>query len=64
MGTHRSFDHLQQCYLMGTIDEIVGRIEELSRAGLNYLILSPVTDGLEQLELIAEKIIPRLSAVN
>ncbi|MFQ5915326.1 MAG: LLM class flavin-dependent oxidoreductase [Nitrospinota bacterium] len=61
MGSHRSFDHLQQCYLMGTIDDIIGRIEELSRAGLNYLILSPVTDDLEQLELIAEKIIPCLS---
>lgn len=61
MGTHRSFEHLQECYLMGTIGEIVERIEDLSRAGLNYLILGPVSDDPGQLELIAKEILPHLS---
>lgn len=61
MGTHRSFEHLQECYLMGTAEEIVERIQDLSRAGLNYLILGPVSDEPEQLDLIAREILPRLS---
>ena len=31
MGTHRSFEHLQESYLLGTIDEIIERLRTSSR---------------------------------
>ncbi|HEX5319506.1 MAG TPA: TIGR03619 family F420-dependent LLM class oxidoreductase [Stellaceae bacterium] len=51
MGTHRSFEHLQACYLMGTAADMRGRIAELAAAGLEYLVLSPLDYELEQLDL-------------
>ncbi len=58
MGTHRTFEHLQQCYMMGSVNDIVARIKDLQDAGLEYLVLGPVSDELEQIDLIAEKIVP------
>ena len=58
MGTHRSWEHLQESYMTGTIDDVVARIDDLRRAGLEYLVLGPVTDDLEQLDLLAERVLP------
>src|SRR6202030_3248586 len=44
MGTHRSYEHLQECYMVGSIDRINMRIDDLRKAGLQYLVLGPVTD--------------------
>jgi alkanesulfonate monooxygenase SsuD/methylene tetrahydromethanopterin reductase-like flavin-dependent oxidoreductase (luciferase family) len=60
MGTHRSFEHLQQCYLLGSDDDIVARMRELKDHGLTYLLMGPVSDDPEQLDLIKERIIPRI----
>jgi len=60
MGTHRSYEHLQQCYLLGSVDDIVDRLVDLKEAGLEYALVGPVSDDPEQLDLIAEKIMPRL----
>jgi probable F420-dependent oxidoreductase len=57
MGTHRSFDHLQQCYLVGTPRRIRERIQELAEGGLEYLVLGPLDYDPEQLELWQEEII-------
>ncbi len=57
MGTHRSFEHLQTCYLLGTPRRIRARIAELQAAGLEYLVLSPLDYDLEQLDLWDEEII-------
>jgi alkanesulfonate monooxygenase SsuD/methylene tetrahydromethanopterin reductase-like flavin-dependent oxidoreductase (luciferase family) len=51
MGTHRSFEHLRTCYLLGTPAQIRDRIAELAETGLEYLTLSPLGYDLEQLDL-------------
>ena len=57
MGTHRSFEHLQQCYFLGCPRRIRARIAELAEAGLEYLVLSPLGYDLNQLDLWEEEII-------
>jgi hypothetical protein len=56
MGTHCSYDHLQECYMIGSIDRITARIADLVEAGLRYLVLGPVTDDPQQIDLIAQRI--------
>jgi alkanesulfonate monooxygenase SsuD/methylene tetrahydromethanopterin reductase-like flavin-dependent oxidoreductase (luciferase family) len=60
MGKHRSFEHLQECYLLGGVTDIVDRLLDLKAEGLEYALIGPVSDDPEQLELIADKIIPAL----
>jgi probable F420-dependent oxidoreductase len=57
MGSHRSWDHLRQCYLTGTPAQIRDRIAELAAAGLEYLLLSPLDYDLGQLDVWQEEII-------
>jgi alkanesulfonate monooxygenase SsuD/methylene tetrahydromethanopterin reductase-like flavin-dependent oxidoreductase (luciferase family) len=57
MGTHRSFEHLQTCYFLGSPHRIRARIAELADAGLEYLVLSPLDYDLGQLELWEEEVI-------
>ena len=57
MGTHRSFEHLQTCYFLGTPRRIRARIAELAEAGLEYLVLSPLDYDLTQLDLWEEEIV-------
>jgi alkanesulfonate monooxygenase SsuD/methylene tetrahydromethanopterin reductase-like flavin-dependent oxidoreductase (luciferase family) len=59
-GTHRSYEHLQQCYLLGDLDHQLNRLRELAANGVDYFILGPLTDDLEQLDLIHEQIVPAL----
>ena len=58
MGSNRSYDHLQECYMIGSIDRIKARIGDLAEAGLKYLVLGPVTDDPRQIDLLAECIVP------
>ena len=57
MGAHRSFEHLQECYMVGGIDRINARIDDLRQAGLKYLVLGPVTDDPKQIDLMAKKVV-------
>ena len=57
MGTHRSFEHLQTCYLMGTPAQMRERIAELAEAGLEYLVLSPLDYDIGQLDLWEEELL-------
>lgn len=57
MGTHRAFEHLRTCYLLGTPAQIRDRIAELAEAGLEYLMLSPLDYDPEQLALWDEEIL-------
>ena len=57
MGAHRSYEHLQECYMIGSPDRLNARIEDLRKAGLRYLVLGPVTDDPKQLDLIAKRIV-------
>lgn len=55
-GTHRSYEHLQECYLLGELDHQLARLAELAESGMDYVVLGPLTDDLGQLDLIAEHI--------
>ena len=57
MGTHRDFDHLRTCYLLGTPAQIRARIAELADAGLEYLMLATLDYDLAQLDLWEEEIL-------
>jgi hypothetical protein len=57
MGTHRSYEHLQECYMVGGIDRINMRVDDLRKAGLQYLVLGPVTDDPKQIDLMAKKVV-------
>jgi alkanesulfonate monooxygenase SsuD/methylene tetrahydromethanopterin reductase-like flavin-dependent oxidoreductase (luciferase family) len=61
MGTHRSWEHLQTCYMAGSLDTINGRIADLVAAGLQYLVLGPVTDDPRQIDLLARHVVPNFA---
>jgi alkanesulfonate monooxygenase len=61
MGTHRSYEHLQECYLIGSLDRINARIADLVGAGLQYLVLGPVSDDPGQLDLLARHVAPNFA---
>jgi hypothetical protein len=46
---------------MGTVDDIVAKLRDLQEAGLEYTVIGPTSDDVEQLELIADRIVPALS---
>jgi alkanesulfonate monooxygenase SsuD/methylene tetrahydromethanopterin reductase-like flavin-dependent oxidoreductase (luciferase family) len=54
MGTHRTFDNLQQSYFLGTTREIVERIRDLESAGIQDMVLATCDYDLEQLERFAD----------
>lgn len=56
MGPRRSYEHLQECYMIGSIDRINARIADLVSAGLRYLVLGPVTDDPTQIDLLARHV--------
>ena len=58
MGTHRTYEHLQESYMIGSIEHINTRIDDLVKAGLKYLVLGPVTDDPAQIDLLAKKVMP------
>jgi len=58
MGTHRSWEHMQECYLVGTPKEIIARLKDLEGVGMEHVTLQPTAPELDQLELWAEKIVP------
>ena len=61
MGSHRPFEHLQQCYFMGTTAEIVERIDDLRETGLQYLVIGLLDYDLEQVDRWVEEVIPRFA---
>jgi hypothetical protein len=63
-GTHRSYEHLQECYLLGEVDHQLGRLAELSEHGMDYVVLGPLSDDLDQLDYIKEHIEQPLNAAS
>ena len=57
MGTHRSFENLQESYFLGTTREIVARIRDLEAAGVQDMVLATCDYDLEQLERFATEIV-------
>jgi len=60
MDDRRSDEDLMRAYLFGTIDEMVARIRDLKDAGVEHLIVNPVTDDLAQIDLFAKEIMPNV----
>lgn len=61
MGTHRTYEHLQESYLLGSLDEILARLVDLKDAGMEYMVLGPTSDEPAQLDLIEKHVVPALS---
>jgi alkanesulfonate monooxygenase SsuD/methylene tetrahydromethanopterin reductase-like flavin-dependent oxidoreductase (luciferase family) len=57
----RTFEDLQQSYLLGSLDDIIERLVDLKDAGMEYLVLGPRSDDPKQLDLIAKHVKPALS---
>ena len=60
MGGHRTVEDLQASYLTGTIDDMLSTIAALRKAGLQYLILTPLVADPGQLDLITRHIVEPL----
>ena len=61
MGSNRSWDHLQECYMVGSVDQIVAKLKVLEAAGMQHVTLQPAGPDIEQVDLIAEKIAPHFA---
>ncbi|MEE9298452.1 MAG: TIGR03619 family F420-dependent LLM class oxidoreductase [Acidimicrobiia bacterium] len=61
MGGHRSDDELRASYLTGSVADMQETVAELREAGLEYLILTPLTSDPAQLDLLVEHIVEPLS---
>ena len=59
MGAHRGLDHLMSSYLFGDLDDVHRRIDEYVKLGTQYLILNPITDEIDQLDLIQKHIVDK-----
>ncbi len=46
--------------MFGTVDEIVERLNDLSAAGCEYVVLGPTHDDPGQLDLIHDLIMPQI----
>jgi hypothetical protein len=47
--------------MTGNIDRINARIADLVEAGLEYLVLGPVTDDPGQIDLLARRVMPNFA---
>jgi alkanesulfonate monooxygenase SsuD/methylene tetrahydromethanopterin reductase-like flavin-dependent oxidoreductase (luciferase family) len=62
MGTHRTFENLQESYFLGTTREIVERIRDLEDAGIQDMALATCDYDLEQLDRFAGEIVGRFKS--
>lgn len=62
MGTHRTAQDLAASYLLGTVDDIQDRIEDLRKVDLAYMILTPVSNDPRQLDLINKHVVGPFSS--
>lgn len=60
MGTNRPYEQLQDCYLLGTTDEIVERIQGLVDLGISTIMVSPLDYDTEQVRRFAAEVMPRI----
>lgn len=60
MGDGRPFEYFQQVYLTGTLSEVLAKIDERIRVGVEYLMLHTLEPSPRQLDLWAEHVLPRL----
>ncbi|HYF96156.1 MAG TPA: LLM class flavin-dependent oxidoreductase [Symbiobacteriaceae bacterium] len=61
MGERRSYEHLQECYMLGTTSEIIERLEGLAENGCTYMVLGPVSSDPYQIDTLINEIVPHFS---
>jgi probable F420-dependent oxidoreductase len=62
-GTYyRSAERADRVAVWGSPAECVERLQEVVSAGARLVVLSPVFDHMEQMEILAEEVVPHLSA--
>jgi hypothetical protein len=52
---------LQECYLVGTVKDIVERLKGFEEVGLEHVTVQPAGPDIAQIELIAEKLLPHFA---
>lgn len=57
MGTHRSWEHLQDSYLVGSVDDVVERLKRLEAMGVEQVTIQPAAPEMAQLDLWMERVI-------
>jgi alkanesulfonate monooxygenase SsuD/methylene tetrahydromethanopterin reductase-like flavin-dependent oxidoreductase (luciferase family) len=57
---YRSADMGSQCGIWGSTAECVEKLDAIVRAGAQHLLLNPMFDDLEHLELLAQEVMPHL----
>jgi probable F420-dependent oxidoreductase len=60
MGTHRTVEHLRECYLMGTTEDVTTRLRDLVDAGCDYLCVGPTSADPDQIDFFANHVLPEL----
>ena len=58
MGTHRSWEHLQECYMVGPSTGSTPASPTSSSSGMEYMVLGPVSDDPRQIDLMAKHVMP------
>ena len=59
MGERRSYEHLQESYLLGTNRDIIERLEELADGGCTYTVIGPVSSEPYQIDTLINEVAPR-----
>jgi len=54
-------DRADRVSVWGSADQVVEGLQEVISAGARLVILSPVFDGMEQMEILAAEVVPRLT---
>src|SRR5215467_11186581 len=57
---YRSADMGSQCGIWGSAAECTEKLADIVRAGAQHLLLNPMFDDLEHLELLAQEVVPHL----
>jgi alkanesulfonate monooxygenase SsuD/methylene tetrahydromethanopterin reductase-like flavin-dependent oxidoreductase (luciferase family) len=57
---YRNADMASQVCIWGSRDACLNKLGELVQAGAQHLMLNPVFDEMEHLELLAQEIVPKL----
>ena len=58
------FDLVEERYIYGDPDSVIGKMERFAKAGVEHFVLTPLVQEkyyMENLKLLAEKVIPHLS---
>lgn len=63
MGTRRPFEYFEKVYLTGTKEQVAQKIEARLETGMDHVMFHTLEPSVEQLELWAEHLLPRIRNV-